>query len=80
MTTKSISSSEVQNNFGTILDDVVQNGTRYVVKRRKASLAIVLAIADFDRILASRSERARLRSVIRELAPEYGIGEVIEES
>jgi prevent-host-death family protein len=77
--TKIIASTEAQNNFGRILDDVVQNGTRYVVKRRSSSQAIILSLADFERLLAATdSERREIETVIRELAPVYTLGEVVE--
>jgi hypothetical protein len=34
MSTKTIPSTEAQNNFGRILDDVVQNDARYIIQRR----------------------------------------------
>ncbi|MBE7474021.1 MAG: hypothetical protein DPW09_04150 [Anaerolineae bacterium] len=80
MKTKLIASTEAQNNFGRVLDDVVQNGTRYIVRRRSASQAIILSISDFERILAaSEVERKKLEKVIREVTPIYSIGESITE-
>lgn len=80
MKTKLVASTEAQNNFGRVLDDVVQNGTRYVIRRRNASQAIILSIADFENILsANESERKKLEKVIRELSPVYSIGESIAE-
>jgi prevent-host-death family protein len=80
MKTKVIASTEVQNNFGRVLDDVVQNGTRYVVRRRSTSQAIILSISDFERILlADETERKKLEKVIHELSPVYSIGESIVE-
>ncbi|NJN94564.1 MAG: type II toxin-antitoxin system Phd/YefM family antitoxin [Anaerolineales bacterium] len=80
MKTKLIASTEAQNNFGRVLDDVVQNSTRYVVRRRSASQVIILSISDFENILsANESERKRLEKVIRELSPVYSMGESISE-
>lgn len=80
MTTKTIASTDAQNNFGRILDDVVLRGTRYVVQRRGASQAIILSLADFEDILAAGDlERNRLGEVIRELSPEYVLGEPVED-
>ena len=80
MKTKLISSTDAQNNFGRILDDVVQNSTQYVIRRRNTSQAVILSIADFERILlASETDRGRLEKLIRELSPSYTIGESIEE-
>lgn len=80
MKTKLIASTEAQNNFGRILDDVVQNGTRYVIRRRNASQAIILSIGDLESLLAGDEiERNKLEKVIRELTPVYSIGESISE-
>jgi prevent-host-death family protein len=80
MGTKLIASTEAQNNFGRIMDDVVQNGTRYVIRRRNTSQAIILSIADFESLLsADESERRKLEKLIRELSPAYSFGESIEE-
>lgn len=79
MKTKLISSTEAQNNFGRILDDVVQYGTRYVIQRRNSSQAIILSIADFERILAaSDTDRSKLEKLIKELSPNYAIGQSVE--
>lgn len=79
MTTKTISSTDAQNNFGRILDDVVQNSARYVVQRRNHSQAILLSLAEFERLLSSaEDERRRFGNVIRELVPTYNIGESVE--
>jgi PHD/YefM family antitoxin component YafN of YafNO toxin-antitoxin module len=80
MKTKVIASTKVQNNFGRVLDDIVQNSVRYVVQRRSASQAIILSISDLERILlADETERKKLETVIRELSPVYSIGESIIE-
>ena len=79
MTTRVVSSTEAQNNFGRILDDVVQNDVRYIIKRRSASQAIVLSLVDFEQLLAANeSERHEISQVIRELSPVYDLGEALE--
>ena len=80
MSTKRIASTAAQNNFGRILDDVVQNGTRYVIQRRNTSQVIMLSLADFESILlAGDSERKKLEITIRELSPVYSLGEQIDD-
>lgn len=80
MATRLIASTDAQNNFGRILDDVVLNGTRYVVQRRGASQAIVLSLADFEGILAAgEADRKKIESVIREISPTYTLGAQVEE-
>ena len=80
METKLIASTEAQNNFGRILDDVVQNGTRYVIQRRNSSQAVLLSMADLESILlATEEERKELGKVIRELRPTYSLGSSLKE-
>ncbi len=80
MRTRLIASTEAQNNFGRMLDDAVQNSTRYVIRRRNASQAILLSIADFESLLAGdEAERRKLEKVIRELSPIYSVGESVAE-
>lgn len=80
MKTKLIASTEAQNNFGRVLDDVVQNSTRYIVRRRNTSQAIIMSVADLERILAGdEGERNKLERIIRETRPTYSIGAAIAE-
>jgi PHD/YefM family antitoxin component YafN of YafNO toxin-antitoxin module len=79
MSTKTISSTEAQNNFGRILDDVTQNAARYVIRRRNASQAILLSLAELERLLsATEGERRNVGRVIRELSPVYDLGQPVE--
>ena len=80
MATKAISSTEAQNNFGRLLDDVIQNHTKYVIKRRNVPQAILLSLVDFQTLLAaSESERREIGKIIKELGPIYHLGETIYE-
>ncbi len=74
---KSVSSTQAQNNFGQVLDDVTQNHTRYIVERRGNPNAVILSFDDFAKILNDAKERQEMGSVIRELQPEYGVGQVV---
>lgn len=78
MTIKSIASTEAQNNFGRVLDDVTRNHARYIIKRRGVSQVIVLSFDDFAHVLHDDTERQRMDTVLRELRPRYSLGEVIE--
>ncbi len=79
MSTKTISSTAAQNNFGRILDDVVQNDVRYVIRRRSSSHAILLSLADFERLLAAQEdERRELGGMIRDLSPVYNLGDTVD--
>ena len=80
MKTKTISSTQAQNNFGQIIDAVVQDHTRYIVKRRNVSQAIIIGLSDFEQLLKDASERDKIIDVIRELSPAYNLGEPISVS
>ena len=78
MRTKLIASTEAQNNFGRVLDDVVQNSTRYIVRRRNTSQVIIMSITDLEHILAGdEEERKKLEKIIQETRPTYSIGNTI---
>ena len=77
METKTIASTEAQNNFGRILNDVILNHTRYVIKRRNAPQAIILSLSDFEQILANQAEQSKMTRIVRELTPVYSLGEVV---
>jgi PHD/YefM family antitoxin component YafN of YafNO toxin-antitoxin module len=80
MKTRLIASTEAQNNFGRMLDDAVQNGTRYVIRRRNTSQAILLSIADLESLLSGdEAERMKLEKIIREVSPNYSFGESVTE-
>ena len=76
--TRTIASTEAQNNFGKIIDSVVQDHVRYIIKRRNMSQAIILSLSDFKRLLLDASERKKMDHVIRELSPVYNLGETID--
>lgn len=80
MKTRLIASTEAQNNFGRMLDDAVQNGIRYVIRRRNTSQAILLSIADLESLLSGdEAERMKLEKIIREVSPNYSFGESVTE-
>ena len=75
---KSVSSTQAQNNFGQVIDDVTQNHTRYIVERRGSPKAIILSFDDFARVLNDAKERQEMGSILRELQPLYGVGQVVK--
>ena len=78
MSTKTISSTDVQNNFGKILDDVIQNNTRYILKRHSSPKAIVLSLSDFQSLVNNQDEQLKLTRLISEMSPSYELGETIQ--
>ena len=79
MTTRTISSTEAQNNFGRVLDDIVQHKTRYIVKRRNLPQAVIISLSDFEQLLANQDERKKMLATVQEITPTYNLGESIEE-
>lgn len=79
MAMKMVSSTEAQNNFGRVLDDITQKGTRYVVLRRGQPQVIMLDIADLAAILDGQYQRDGLYSVLQEMQPIYDIGTTVNE-
>lgn len=77
MTTKSISSTQAQNNFGRVLDDVTHNRTRYIIERRGVPQVIILSFDDFAHVLNDAGEREDMDSMLKELRPKYRLGRVI---
>jgi len=71
---KKISSTEVQNNFGRVLDDIAFNRSRYVVDRRGTARAVILGVEDFTSILRDEGEREQIGLVLEEVSPKYQIG------
>lgn len=79
MATKLIASTEAQNNFGRVLDDVVQNSTRYIIRRRNTSQVVILSIVDFENILsADDTGRMRIGNMLKELSPTYTLGKYVD--
>lgn len=78
MSTKTVTSTEVQNNFGQIIDTVAQERTRYIIKRRNVPQAIIMSLSDFRQLLVNPVEREKIDSVIRELTPVYQLGEDLD--
>ena len=77
-TSKTIASTEVQNNFGLILNDVIQNSARYIIKRHNLPQAVILSLADFEQLLSDQKEQDKMARVVRKLTPVYKIGEAIK--
>ncbi|MBN1877475.1 MAG: type II toxin-antitoxin system Phd/YefM family antitoxin [Anaerolineae bacterium] len=77
-TTKSISSTDAQNKFGQVLNDVTQHQTRYIIERRNSPQAIILSFDDFSRILNDELERQTINAMLKEVQPTYALGRVID--
>jgi prevent-host-death family protein len=75
---KFIISTQAQNNFGRLLDDVSENRTRYVVKRFGHPKAVLISLDDFERLLTSEAEGEKYLRILRENRPEYMLGEAVD--
>jgi prevent-host-death family protein len=73
-----IVSTQAQNNFGRLLDDVSENRTRYVVKRFGHPKAVLISLDDFERLLASEAEGEKYLRILRDNRPEYALGETVD--
>jgi prevent-host-death family protein len=80
MVIKSISSTQAKNNFGQVLDEVTHYHARYVIKRHDVPQAIVLSFEDFAYVLNDESERRQMDTILREIRPEYRLGQIITTS
>ena len=76
--TRFILSTEAQNNFGRLLDDVATNGTRYIVKRFGAPKAVVVPVEDFERLLQNDADAQPTLQVLRDSRVEYHLGESLD--
>jgi len=76
--TRSVGSTEAQNNFGQVLDDATRNHACYIIERRGAPQAILISCQDFARILQNAEERRAMLRIIRQMMPEHSIGRVIQ--
>jgi len=78
MLTKKISSTQAQNNFGRVLDDINRNQTRYIIERRGIPQAIILSLDDFVRLLSDQEEHQHISRIIADVRPKYLLGQVLE--
>jgi prevent-host-death family protein len=78
MATKRIGSTLAQNNFGRVLDDVTRHHTRYIIERRGVPQAVIVSFDDFAHVLDDETERRQMDAMLRELRPEYDLGQVVK--
>lgn len=77
MDIKSISSTQAQNNFGRVLDDITHNKIRYIIERRGMPQAIVISFDDFTHLLGNESEREEMGGILKEVRPMYSLGKIL---
>lgn len=70
--TRTILSSVAKANFAPLIDDVYSRGTRYIIRRFEAPRAVLISLADYQRLLAADEAAG---SVLRESPVSYSLGE-----
>lgn len=75
---KFILSTEAQNHFGQLLDDVSSRGTRYVIKRFGTPKAAIVPLEDLETLLSSEEQGEEYLHILRESRAEYSLGEAIQ--
>jgi len=70
--TRTILSSEAKANFGQVVDDVYSRGTRYIIQRFDTPRAVLISLADYQRLLAADEAGVQ---VLREARSAYTLGE-----
>lgn len=79
MKTRTISSTEAQNNFGRVLDSSIQEGIVYIIERRGNAQAVLLSLANLDALLDDENILKNLGSILKEVSPKYDLGRTIEQ-
>lgn len=72
--TRTILSSEAKANFGQVIDDVYSRGTRYIVQRFDTPRAVLISLADYQRLLFADDASAHM---LMESRPPYQLGEEV---
>lgn len=73
-----ILSTEAQNHFGWLLDDVSSRGTRYVIKRFGTPKAAIIPLEDLETLLSSEEQGEEYLHILRESRAEYSLGEAMQ--
>ncbi|MFC1529563.1 type II toxin-antitoxin system Phd/YefM family antitoxin [Gemmatimonadota bacterium] len=78
MTSKTITSTQAQNNFGQILQEVVQRNTRFIIKRHDVAQAVLISLTDMESLLTEGAHQGPMVDMLREVSPKYLIGEELD--
>ncbi len=79
MATKKISSTQAQNNFGQVLEEITHNQTRFIIERRGVPKAVILSFDDFEALLSNESDRQHMFLLLKEIKPAYQLGKTVGE-
>lgn len=72
ISTRTILSSEAKAKLAQLVDGVYSHGTRYIIRRFDAPRAVLISLADYQRLLAADEAGT---SMVREARPSYKLGE-----
>ncbi len=70
--TRFVLSSKAKTHFSELIEDVFNNGTRYIVKRFGKARAVIIPLADFERLRLAEQEGLL---TMRETRSPYKIGQ-----
>lgn len=73
---KRASSTEAKNNFGQVLDDVL-NHNLFIVERHGTAKAIIMSLDDFTQILDDANECRKISAIIKKMRPHSVVGRVV---
>lgn len=73
---RKLSSTQAQNNFGQVLDEI-QNHRCYIIERRGTPKAVTLSFSAFVRILTDAKERHEIESIIKDFKPRSDLGQIV---
>lgn len=77
MAIKTINSTQAQNNFGSLLEDVSENGTQYLVQRFGRIKAVIVPLSDYRYLMQQRQKEG---NILREVGTIYSLGQVKSET
>ena len=77
MAIKTINSTQAQNNFGRLLEDVSENGTQYLLQRFGRIKAVLIPLSDYRYLMEQREKEG---DILREVSTMYSLGQVKSET
>jgi len=77
MSMRFIVSTNAQNHFGRLLDDVASQRTRYVIKRFGTPKAAVVPLEDLETLLSLDEQGEEYLHILRESRADYSLGQTI---
>jgi prevent-host-death family protein len=78
-TVKAVPAFEAKTHFGQLLDEVDQQGVRFVVERRGKPIAVIIGVDEFEEMLeiAGEESDSAFQKSLRAAQEEYELGKTI---